>query len=133
MAQVTSILHNSHMPNFKTHLATGILAGAAVALLQENWRCARNESHRIDLLKIAMGGVIGGATSCVADILEPAVNPNHRRFFHSLGFACLVLYLWNQNQNRLDEPTRELGEVAGCGYLSHLALDFCTPRCLPLI
>lgn len=86
---------------------------------------------------IAGAGLAALATK-LPDILEPAVNPHHRQFFHSLAFAGLLiaggkkLYDW---QPETDEGRfwRKAGLIGPGAYLCHLALDATTPRSLPLL
>jgi len=40
------------------------------------------------LVHAAMAAVCG----TLPDVLEPALHPNHRQFYHSLGFAALLGY-----------------------------------------
>ncbi len=86
---------------------------------------------------IAGAGLAAAATN-LPDILEPAVNPHHRQFFHSLAFGGLLiaggkaLYDW---QPETDEGRfwRKAGLIGLGAYLCHLALDATTPRSLPLL
>lgn len=72
------------------------------------------------------------------DLLEPAVNPNHRQFFHSIVFAFLVgvlmreLYRW-QPETEVGQIGRRLLLLAAGTYLVHLAMDSTTSKSLPLI
>lgn len=77
----------------------------------------------------------GLAIACLPDILEPAVHPNHRAFFHSLAFnGIAAILLWrrlnNPNVNALEKITLS---VIGSAYLSHPLLDATTPKGLPSI
>jgi membrane-bound metal-dependent hydrolase YbcI (DUF457 family) len=86
---------------------------------------------------IAGAGFAAVATN-LPDIMEPAVNPHHRQFFHSLAFAGLLivagkaLYDW---QPETDEGRfwRKAGLIGLGAYMCHLALDATTPRSLPLL
>lgn len=72
------------------------------------------------------------------DVLEPAVHPNHRQFFHSVAVAALLaagwkaLYDW-QPESRDARFWRMVGMIGAGAYLCHLGLDALTPRSLPLI
>lgn len=83
----------------------------------------------------------GIAASCMPslpDILEPAVNPNHRQFFHSLtsavglGYALHRVYRW-EAESDWERIVRVLMLVGGGAYLAHLARDAFTAKSLPLI
>lgn len=77
----------------------------------------------------------GLAVACLPDILEPAVHPNHRAFFHSIVFNGLIAVLmWR----RLNNPDVSVFEkialsVLGSAYVSHPLLDATTPMGLPFI
>ncbi len=84
---------------------------------------------------------IGAATACLPslpDILEPAVNPNHRKFFHSITFALGLgyfvhrVYKW-EAESEWERLARLAMLMAGGAYLAHLARDALTARSLPLI
>ena len=72
------------------------------------------------------------------DILEPAVHPHHRQFFHSIAFAALIgsgmykLYQW-ETETEMEKILKLCLLVAGGAYLIHLAMDACTKRSLPLL
>ena len=82
----------------------------------------------------------GMAASCgtLPDVLEPALHPNHRQFFHSVLFAVgLGVTLYNVHQWEPDTDTgrlvRGLTLIGGAAYLLHLAMDACTRKSLPLL
>lgn len=83
---------------------------------------------------------MGLASACfpsLPDVLEPALHPNHRKFFHSLAFAGLLgygvyhLYGW-QPEDAWHQLVRAAGLVLGAAYLAHLARDAFTAKSLPL-
>lgn len=86
---------------------------------------------------IAGAGVAALATN-LPDVLEPALTPNHRQFFHSLLFAGILgyglyrLYGWAAETPE-QKFLRTIGLIAGGAYLVHLALDATTKRSLPLV
>ena len=87
----------------------------------------------------AVAGCAGGyCFGTLPDVIEPAINPHHRQFFHSLIFAGVVgyglcrLYQWEPGSPEL-KALRMVGLIAGGAYLVHLALDATTKRSLPLI
>lgn len=81
-------------------------------------------------------GIAASVFTNLPDLLEPATSPNHRQFFHSVAFACLLgaglvkLHRWQP-----DEPAEKfwkaLGMLAISGYLIHLALNVTTTKSLP--
>lgn len=118
--------------NGPTHrLAAGPgIAAAAAHLEQQN-------GDQPTAMPLA-AGVVGVFGTNLPDILEPATSPNHRKVFHSV--ACAVVLIAGFKKAWDWEPGDELGKLlrfvalAGtAGYLAHLALDATTKRSLPLI
>lgn len=147
------------MPNYRTHLGAGTIAGGAVAGL-----LAREQPSAAALSEL-VGGLLGGAVGGVLpDVLEPATSPNHRKLAHSVVVAGSLTLAqvteWQAACRRravvhtqaallLQPGCRERSDaefaamwwsfVAGftagffVGYASHLALDAVTTRSLPLV
>src|SRR5262245_19275414 len=72
------------------------------------------------------------------DVVEPALHPNHRQFFHSFLFAAgvgVALYKVYQWQPKSDggELLRAAILIGGSAYLVHLAMDAFTRKSLPLV
>ncbi len=139
------------MANNAVHSTVGGLAGATstLALLDkvdvEEWGWV--------LLGSTLGGIYGGK---LPDILDPpSGGPNHRSTGHSvsantvglalyysqIGPACENYCLERIKKAKKEESDRDriiwsiaLGIVWGspAGQISHLALDGCTPKMLPL-
>jgi len=86
------------------------------------------------LLLAPIAGAIGGV---LPDKLEPATNPNHRAFCHSIaggaavctGISKIPLNTDNRNFNFLNVCLRS----SGIGYVTHLAQDADTPKSISLI
>jgi inner membrane protein len=110
--------------------------GATIALAAAG--VATAETPDAKLPRAAIAGIGGYCCGTLPDLLEPATNPHHRQFFHSLAFAVLLgygtykLYQW-QPESSAGELVRVLGLLAGGAYLTHLALDATTKRSLPLV
>ena len=85
---------------------------------------------------IAAGG-LGALCGSLPDVLEPALHPNHRQFFHSVIFGiamfeCLRhVYRWRPN-NDWQRLLRGVTLIAGGAYLVHLMMDATTKKSLPL-
>lgn len=128
------------MPNRDTHLIAGALAGAALPLILPRDK----EEHLLDVIaEMFFTGSAGSIAGILPDILEPAESPNHREFFHSVGFGALlgygevkvVQYLVTEFDS-LDNMERFLLILAASsiiGLLLHLAMDGFTPKGLPLL
>jgi len=84
---------------------------------------------------------MGAAAACLPslpDILEPALHPNHRRFFHSATFAVGMAYAMHrvyswETEGEWEKLARVLLLAGGGAYLAHLALDALSAKSLPLI
>lgn len=112
-----------------THKFVGGLVGLAVAVTVQD-----KEQPINPLLAIGTGTAFGE----LPDILEPATNPHHRQFCHSLvvlatvGYGVKKVYDWKP-EDSAGEFWRTIALCAGAGYISHLVLDALTPRSLPVI
>lgn len=104
---------------------------AATAIVQQR------EGRPVDGTALAMG-LAASALPSLPDLLEPATNPNHRRFFHSMVFMAGLVhamhraYRWEAEED-WEKLTRAVLLVGGAAYLGHLALDAMSPKSLPLI
>lgn len=85
-----------------------------------------------------VGATLGSAMTKLPDVLEPAIHPNHRQFFHSIAFASLLgmathkVYQWKP-EDPIDKAVRFVLLVGASAYFIHLLLDASTPKSLPLI
>ncbi len=84
------------------------------------------------------GGVLAAIFAKLPDVLEPAVHPHHRQFFHSVACTALVAAGWkklHEWQPPSDEGRflRKIRMIGAGAYLCHLAPDALTARSLPLV
>lgn len=84
------------------------------------------------------GGGLAALLTKPPDVLEPAVDPHHRQFFHSVACAALVTAGWKalhewQPQSEEGRFWRKVAMIGAGAYLCHLALDALTARSLPLV
>ena len=128
--------------NSKQHIKISTIGGAVIAgtinTVKQLKKQSENPEHKFNfqsLLKsIAIGAIGGFAASTLPDILEPATNPNHRKFFHSLTFAGLMLYGNHKLKNsQLPEELKQAFNALSIGYGLHLGADLTTPKSLPII
>lgn len=118
------------MPNGNAHLLVGAGLGFAGYLVY-----CRFSDRKFDLAEalLATGACALGSVS--PDVLEPAVHSWHRGVCHSAtagGAAARVAWTpWAGGSNS-DLATLLLSFFA-LGYLSHLVMDGCTPRGIPLL
>ena len=67
------------MPNYSTHARVGAAVGVLAA------GCRAREAPTVQMAAEALGGLLGGWVGGVLpDVLEPARDPNHRKFAHSV-------------------------------------------------
>lgn len=70
------------MANRKQHAVLGAAAGVSGYALY-SW-IMQEEMSLPELIGFALSGTVG---AFLPDIVEPATNPNHRSFFHSVSFV----------------------------------------------
>lgn len=120
------------MPNAATHRFGAALVVGGFSAYSEY---KKGENSAKPLAHSAFAAACG----TLPDILEPALNPNHRQFFHSFGFAGFLgygLYQLHQKwqpQDEVEKVVKNVALIAGSAYLIHLAMDSTTPKSLPLI
>jgi membrane-bound metal-dependent hydrolase YbcI (DUF457 family) len=130
------------MANLKKHIAVGASIGAGLLVLlniikQLNQK-ENDPAYQFNwgelVCKAVLGAAIGGIAGALPDLLEPATSPHHRKFFHSITTAGIIsLSLSKCNGSNLSAEEKELINVAGTGYLSHLLLDSGTAMALPIL
>lgn len=95
----------------------------------------RDQQHKTE--KPLIGAVLAAGFTKLPDVLEPALHPHHRQFFHSLTFAGILgltvhkAYRWQPN-NPTDETVHPVGlrncifnpPPARCGNPEILATDW---------
>lgn len=116
-------------------LATALASSRAPTTAAAHVSPGNNEN---ELPAIAASGLFGAVCGTLPDLIEPANNPNHRQFFHSIAFGAILSGgLWHLWQWRPDREwqiwARRAGLVAGGAYLVHLMLDSTTPKGLPVL
>lgn len=119
------------MANATTHR---VVAGLTMLGLAANHEQATGKSTAMPVVAGCLASLLG----TLPDLIEPATNPNHRQFFHSIVFATAVgygiykAYKW-QPESQLEQIIRGLILITGGAYLAHLAMDFTTAKGLPLV
>jgi membrane-bound metal-dependent hydrolase YbcI (DUF457 family) len=130
------------MANFKKHLEIGAIIGTITAIVLYLVRYfkehRRNPDYRFGFWKfiqaVLAGCALGALSGIVTDKIEPATNPNHRGFFHSITFwfALSVATYKLLFERDVDCLCKEFVVIGFTGYSSHLMLDMQTPKSLPL-
>jgi hypothetical protein len=119
------------LPDARVHAIAGASTGVAWYVVY----CRKSEIE-IRFPDLLVASAIGLAGGLLADVFEPASDPNHRRFAHSIllaiGLASLIGLIWHDSVFNSEEQRLALGGLI-VAYLSHLMLDSATPRGIPLI
>ena len=79
------------MASTKQHIVIGIVTGVLADLLKQFGQIKLDPNRPFNLAELAAYAIAGGAIGVIPDILEPATDPTHRRFFHSVFFGSSVL------------------------------------------
>ncbi|MDR3483179.1 MAG: metal-dependent hydrolase [Burkholderiaceae bacterium] len=120
------------MSSSSTHrLTAALVAFVATAV-------AANDARIRDLPHPVLAGGLASVLTNLPDWIEPATNPHHRQFFHSIIFAGGIAYGMKRAYQWIPQDDgerfmRHLLLIAGGAYLTHLALDATTRRSLPFI
>jgi len=130
------------MPNQNKHMAAGaVVAGTAnIAWQLYNLYNSHNPPatiwdafRQVDLVEAALFTAGGAVVATLPDLLEPATNPNHRAFFHSLTAGGAVAYgAFGRHTEDWNPEDKFAVAAAALSFLSHLYLDGFTPKGLPL-
>lgn len=121
------------MSNTKEHIRVGIPIGIATAgllnLYSQLERKRENSEEKFIFheffLSLVCGAGIGYIGSQLPDLIEPATNRMHRKFFHSIAFGTLITgvgvsILFNKNINT---ENKIVGLSFITATLSHLYKD----------
>ena len=117
------------MPNRSEHFWIGALLTGLGTINK-----AKMNNKKISLGKLFNFSLLGGGVALLPDYLEPANNPNHRKFFHSktLGLGLLDLGDNIRNRDNLTNDKKEFWDLMLLAFGSHLVADSFTPKGLPL-
>jgi len=120
--------------NAKQHACIGLVAGAGYTFGKYLWIKQKDPNTDFPWGQLAVNMGLGLAFASLPDWIEPATNPNHRGFFHSLTGAGLVGYaMFGKHTNNIDVNSMDYLRSIGFSFLSHLVADATTPKSLPLI
>lgn len=111
------------------HLIVGAIAGAALNTACQLAAMKQQPGRQFDVSQAAACAAIGAAAGLIPDLLEPAVHPHHRQFWHSAAAGAAVSWLLcGRHTQSLPIGFRLVLWCATAGYLSHLVVDALTPR-----
>ncbi len=121
------------MANFQSHLIAGTISAGTLDVGAKILKKESVEPEEILLFGADLSlGALGGL---LPDILEPAIHPRHRKFFHSFAFLIItgvgVWYLWERTNifKWIKWPVTILAVGVGV----HLLMDSRTSSSLPLV
>ena len=111
----------------------GVL-GALIALAND-YAYKQKKGQPMTFGDIIKSLIIGGLAGIAPDIIEPATNPNHRGFFHSVAMLNILAYSQDRTwqAHNLAEEQKQLISTLIDAYTSHLLSDSTTQKGLPLL
>jgi membrane-bound metal-dependent hydrolase YbcI (DUF457 family) len=120
------------MPCADTHRFINLMAGGtALAALHSN-------GNGRGLPEPLPGAFLCAYFARLPDLVEPALHPNHRQFFHSVTFLAVLgtglykTYQW-QPETPGESFLRGAILVVGGAYFLHVIADASTAKSIPLI
>lgn len=120
--------------NAKQHGCLGAVAGTGYTLFKYLRKKSDDSETSFPWCELAINMGLGFALASLPDWIEPATNPNHRKFFHSLAMAGLVGYgMYGKHTQDADENLLITIRAIGMSYLCHLAADATTRKSIPLL
>ena len=111
------------------HRVVGGVVGAGCYL--GSCRVFKREPTVGEFLLAVGAGVL---MASLPDLIEPAIHPNHRAFFHSTVFNGFLIFALKQAWIGQQSPEEKIAVTTlGFAWLSHPCLDALTPKGLPII
>lgn len=120
--------------NAKQHACLGLIAGGSYTFIKYLLEKSNDQNTIFSWRQLVINMGLGLAFASLPDWIEPATNPNHRKFFHSLTAAGLVGYgMFGKHTRNVEVKLKDSVRSIGLSYLCHLAADATTPKSIPLI
>jgi membrane-bound metal-dependent hydrolase YbcI (DUF457 family) len=121
------------MPNFTPHLVTGGATGLSLEVIRKIKENKPLEPE--DLLRLTLSLSLSCIGGILPDVLEPAIHPRHRKFFHSILFIIIIgiaiYYLFKSEE--LDDILKWSFTAFSIAIIAHIVLDGFTPAGLPVL
>jgi membrane-bound metal-dependent hydrolase YbcI (DUF457 family) len=121
-----------NMANFQGHLIAGVVTGGSIDIIRKIGDNKPLEPR--DIAMICGEVCLGAAGGVLPDRLEPAIHPQHRKFFHSILFLSLIgvglVLLWKSES--ITEWIKWLLTALAAAFIIHLIIDAFTPASLPI-
>lgn len=122
------------MASGRQHFYYGAATGAVLDTVRQLLRMQNDPTIPFDWAELGLATLAAGVIAGAPDLIEPAVSPNHRGFFHSATCGFLVLYAAHgPHTARWTEEQRFAVRLAAWAYISHLAADSLTPKSINAI
>ena len=119
------------MPGRKEHIVISAFTAVAANIVMQLFESEEQKVDIIELIQAAFLGAIGGVLPV---LIEPAVNPNHRKFFHSYSTMLGVGYsVAGKHTKKCSRFRKRMMVSAVIGYISHLIADSTTSKGLPFV
>ena len=130
------------MPSLEQHIKIGAVAGGVVGALYSTSKqfsdLKMNPALKFDIWKLVgstlLGAGLGAIAGALPDLVEPATNPHHRQFFHSIAMIGVVgCGAAAVEKSKMDKEMRQLVYCTFVGYVSHLVADSETAMGIDLV
>ena len=120
--------------NGKQHRQIGAVCGAGYTVAKYFYEKQDNPELEFPWGDLLLNTGLGFLLGSLPDWIEPAANPNHRKFFHSLTAAAGVGYgAFGKHTETWPDEVKKPVQATAVAYLSHLAADSTTAKSLPLV
>lgn len=115
--------------NGKQHRQIGAVCGAGYTVAKYSFDKQDNPELDFPLGEFILNTGIGYLLGSLPDWIEPATNPNHRQFFHSLTAAVGVGYgAFGKHTETWSDEVKKLIQAIALAYISHLVADSSTAK-----
>lgn len=115
--------------NGKQHKQIGATFGAGYTVASYFLKKQENPELAFPWGDLLLNTGLGYLLGSLPDWIEPATNPNHRKFFHSLTAAAGTGYVaFGKHSEAWPDEVRKSLQATALAYLSHLAADSTTAK-----
>lgn len=120
--------------NGKQHKQIGAACGAGYTMAKYFVEKQNNPELEFPWGDLLLNTGIGFLLGSLPDWIEPATNPHHRKFFHSLTATAVVCYCaFGEHAQEWPEGVRKTAKAAALAYGSHTLVDGTTKFSISLI
>lgn len=120
--------------NGKQHRQIGAACGAGYTVIKYFIEKKDNPELEFPWGDLLLNTGIGYLFASLPDWIEPATNPHHRKFFHSLTAAAGVGYAaFGKHSGAWPEEVKKPIQATALAYLYHIVADSTTAKSISLI